>query len=265
MTSGDAHGVLFTADSVQAIEANEKTQTRRLLTLGTTLVDGVRARRGHQFTWHFASAWVDPGPSPAGNDGPYLKVPRSESGVDEWPAGGTVHRLYPIHYVGRRWYVKETWGSPAADHPRVKDGRRPQFGDPLVYRAKAADAAQWDTDDPRVSGSFGWRSPLLMPRWAARYFLEVTRVRIERLQSISWDDAVAEGMTDDAMTRVGFSTSGDKRQAYGWQWDRLHADPDTRWSDNPWVIVYDFKRVNAPQVIDLMAALKESLAETSAT
>lgn len=254
-------GMMFTAESVTAIDANRKSQTRRLLTHGNTYVDGSHWPRGVFAQLEFDKAWVDGGPSPAGNAGPYLHVPRYDpTGGGRYPEGGTVHRVYPAYRPGDRWYVKETWGCPVADHPRVKKAlgpRVPRPGDRIVYKQNPADAYQWDTSNPSVSASFGWRSPLMMPRWAARYFLEVTAVRIERLQDMPWRDAILEGVEPVICKHEGAGPMGctdcmgtgileNPRDDYEATWGQLHRDPGTTWADNPWVIVYNFKRVTEP-------------------
>jgi uncharacterized protein YhfF len=245
-TRRPAQGIVFTTASVQAIGAGDKTQTRRVVSPRSVRPSWTRK------TWpqlDLKTSWVDPGPSPAGNPGPYLKVKRFEDDLMRLANEYTVVRLYPRYFVGDLLYVKETWGSPMADHPRVKDGRRPQPGDRLVYAANEADAYQWDTSNPSVSASFGWRSSMLMPRWAARMWLEVTRVRIEQLSNISELDAYAEGVGNKTPCWKHRHDSDhhcrDGRDEYAIQWDALHTAPGTTWADDPLVIVYDFKRVNA--------------------
>ena len=76
--------------------------TARLpLTPRTTIVDGETMYRDPLGGLDLAAAWVDPGPSPAGNPGPYLKAPR--------PRTDTVHRLYPRLQIGAVLWVREPW------------------------------------------------------------------------------------------------------------------------------------------------------------
>jgi hypothetical protein len=79
-----------------------------------------------------------------------------------------------------------------------------------------------------------------MPRWASRLTLEVTGVRVERLQEISEADAIAEGIP-------AFKPSPSKipRLHYASLWDSLNAKRGFGWDKNPWVWVVEFKRVTA--------------------
>lgn len=254
-----ADGVMFTAGSVLAIARNDKTQTRRLFTSGNSLVDGAKWSQFAYRSLRFADAWVswvDQG-SPAGNLGPYLKVPRidPELKTDDWKKHGTVHRVYPRHRPGDRWYVKEGWGVNAGGGWAV---------DPCVSYRAPNDEGEMDQNpiDPRFmaevmsGGKFRWhtewRSPLMMPRWAARYFLEVTAVRIERLQSISYDDLKAEGMEGIRAAIIekysniappGETTWPSYQDLYERIWDDMHKDPGTTWADNPWIVAYTFQRI----------------------
>lgn len=74
---------------------------------------------------------------------------------------------------------------------------------------------------------------MLMPRWASRLSLLVLKVRRERLQDISHDDAVAEG--------VGiFPHSMSAQKRFTELWSGLHTEPGTCWDDNPEVYVIRF-------------------------
>lgn len=245
-----ALGVMFTAESIGQIAAGFKTQTRRLFTRGNSYVDGLHQSREVWARLQFDNAWIDPGPSPAGNAGPYLKVPLNPPDGDGLPfpdsVTSTVHRVYPAYRPGEHWYIKESIGIGGA-----------WAIDPcLNYRA---DGAQNPIDpkflmdlwgQQRFRPRDGWRSPLLMPRWAARHFLEVTLVRIERLQAISVHDAWWEGSQPENIPRHAGDGSLDPKNAesdiielYAKRWDRMHAIRGHGWDTNPWVIVYDFKRL----------------------
>lgn len=83
-----------------------------------------------------------------------------------------------------------------------------------------------------------WRSPYHMPRWASRITLEVTGVRVERLQDISAVDALAEGCPYHSAT--GFSPQ-DAIDWYHQLWASINGPGS--WDVNPWVWVVEFKRV----------------------
>ena len=83
-----------------------------------------------------------------------------------------------------------------------------------------------------------------MPREAARLFLKVTDVRVERLQEISRIDARAEGMgylMENGGEPYIYSTFID---SFRYLWDNLNAKRGYGWEQNPWVWVYEFERVN---------------------
>lgn len=87
-------------------------EIRRVILLSNSFVDGYRLNSQSQFLgipaeefWadlDFDNAWVDPGPSPAGNLGPYLKVP--------YPPEESVHRIHPMWEIGDHLWVQEIWG-----------------------------------------------------------------------------------------------------------------------------------------------------------
>jgi hypothetical protein len=80
-----------------------------------------------------------------------------------------------------------------------------------------------------------------MPRWASRITLEVTGVRVERLQDISEEDAVEEGIVQ-VTQRGGGVVQGSAISGFKYLWDSLNAKrPGAAWDDNPWVWVIEFK------------------------
>lgn len=115
-------------------------------------------------------------------------------------------------------WVRETW----AEMP---------YG--FVYRADGEEPEEWDVDDR-------WRPSIHMPREAARIFLRVTGVRVERLQEISGEDIRAEGV-------LGTHFKAPTRGAFVDVWDRTvkPADlPAYGWDANPWVWVIEFERIS---------------------
>lgn len=222
-----ARPIIFGADSVRAILGGLKTQTRRVVTRANSYFDGSTASASVWGDLDFGDAFFDHGPSPAGNPGPYLKVAS--------PKWQSRHRIYPRWQPGDRLWCKETW-------------HRDQSGGCFGYYA--------DFDAPSDSGfasnvGGGKVSPLFMPRWASRITLEITRVRVERLQEITEDDAQAEGCELDTEpcdhTRQYCEDIGcmgqTSRSTFCGNWERLNAKRGFRWETNPWVWVVEFKRV----------------------
>lgn len=185
-------------------------------------------------------------PNPVASMGDYL--PNTKNGPWISPYGDDPHDLL---------WVRETWGCPASDHPRCKDGRKPSPGDKIVYDANPADSWQWQRGGAS-RGSFVWRSPIHMPRWASRITLRVTDVRIELLQKISEVDAKAEGVKptvfteSDVAAAVSDSQEDQLLRALGpgqtshkfefqCRWDAINAKRGFGWDVNPWVWVVSFE------------------------
>lgn len=143
---------------------------------------------------------------------------------------------------GDRLWVRERWGCPPADHPRVKDGRKPQRGDRVVFMADPADAWQWRGG--HGCADFVWRPSIRMPRWASRLTLVVTATKVERLQDISERDAIAEGIewydccwgiwNNNGTMRCG----GSPDEAFRCLWVNLHGTD--AWYSNPEVVALTF-------------------------
>jgi len=114
--------------------------------------------------------------------------------------GKTHQRMAPCPYgqPGDRLYVKETWA------PRDQQAMTERDRSSVFYRA----------DDERRHETDGrWKSPIHMPRWASRITLEITSVRVERLQAIS-----------EAL------------------WESINGHDS--WEANPWVWVVEFRRID---------------------
>ena len=202
-------GILFNAEMVRAILAGRKTQTRRIAKEVTE--------------WHTQENPLD---SCVVKDGvAYCDVQVSESDVIafEFPC--------PFGKVGDRLYVRETWA----------DLRGMGFDDQVAYREKSLKdygrGLEEDGDSERCRLDFGvkWKPSIHMPRWASRITLEITGVRVERLNDISEEDAEAEGVTpcDDPRWNP--------TQALELLWESINGPGS--WSVNPWVWAVDFRRV----------------------
>ena len=95
-----------------------------------------------------------------------------------------------------------------------------------------------------------WRPSIFMPRRASRITLEVTAVRIERLQSITGADAIAEGVAGYKSGKTHYRATNDADtvyesavKAYQDLWDNINSKrPGCTWADNPLVWVVEFKK-----------------------
>ncbi len=157
----------------------------------------------------------------------------------------------PYGGPGDRLWVREKWRESGSG--QAGDGKIPKTPVPVVY------ASDGDWGGP-------WRPSIHMPRWASRINLEVTDVRVERLQKITADDAIAEGIE-----RVGgtFSccpwrnylrgTPGEMdmecscpRRSFQTLWDSINAKRGFGWDTNCWVWVVEFEILNAEKALEGM-------------
>lgn len=107
---------------------------------------------------------------------------------------------------------------------------------------------------PDTGNTWGWRLKIarFLPAWASRITLEITDVRVERLQDISEADAKCEGVIpympgEGAIRRPkspdAYQYRPDYKTGFSILWDEIH-DPGS-WDANPWVWVVGFKRIAA--------------------
>lgn len=125
------------------------------------------------------------------------------------------------------------------------------LGDDNKWRRTADESLiELDSDNEWVPYMLSWahhkegeRCPSMhMPRFASRITLEVMGVRVERLQEISEEDALAEGVIRRPIEGEP-DLSLPARDGYQWLWDTLNADRGFGWDKNPWVWVVEFKRM----------------------
>lgn len=217
--------ILFSGPMVRAILEGRKTQTRRIVGKGNSVVG-----TGVPWDWlSFEPPWPDhcslyPDGRPA-EGGQYLHVPCKPHPDDpQTDKHWTVHRVYPRIEPGMRLWVREA-------HYVWSAGNKDGSGKRIDYQATEPDAP------------CSWTPSIHMPRWASRITLEVTAVRAERLQEISEEDAEKEG------ARAAFSfpgwegVSSKPRHRWGFRelWESINGEGS--WDVNPWVWNVCFKVV----------------------
>lgn len=102
--------------------------------------------------------------------------------------------------------------------------------------------AEWKPDTEAMEYDGAWRPSIHMPRWASRILLEITDVRVERLQDISRADIRAEGLQCPPEL-ASDDVSPNYRDWYPAAWRELWESTGGNWDANPWVWVVEFKRV----------------------
>lgn len=126
-----------------------------------------------------------------------------------------------------------------------------QVGDILWVRETRWRNGGYVATDPPTIQNEGKVPSIFMPRWASRIKLEVTDVRVQRLQNISLEDARAEGISEYGHEFRGMKTfPGDDTyrnrttvENFAWLWDSLNAKRGYSWEANPWVWAYTFKKL----------------------
>ncbi len=218
--------ILFSAPMVRAILEGRKTQTRRIIKL--------------------ADSW-DVGPNYAGECWPVRK------------RGNELQRMpCPKGTVGEHLWVRENWATSIdAESNAVIIYQADSIayhilsecdgdGDPVDHGWKAKEAI----------APARWRPSIHMPRWASRIKLEITGVRVERLNDISEEDGVAEGI--ESQTSETFNDTVFRNYEKGQQcwtksaigsyrslWDSINGPG--AWDANPWVWVVEFQRMAEPE------------------
>lgn len=141
----------------------------------------------------------------------------------------------PFGGVGDRIWVRETWARYNID----------QNSHDIAYRATTP--ADWPEEGR-------WRPSIHMPRWASRILLEITDVRVERLNVISEEDARAEGVgiavwfaakgvPESEWTSLGEqgAMQASHINKFATLWESIYGAES--WKANSWVWVIEFKRV----------------------
>lgn len=208
--------ILFNADMVRAILDGSKTQTRRMVK-----------------------------PQPA-EDESIFKMGLIVRG---WITGKADDNDYPRSHIscpfgesGDRLWVRETWRHTSVT---LEESRA------LTEDITSGCAVDWRADyvermirdagfsraDAELSCEFEtWKPSIHMPRWASRILLEITNVRVERLQDISEADAKSEGA---AWGACGAPQEGSHKAGFAQLWESINGPGS--WEANPWVWVIEFK------------------------
>jgi hypothetical protein len=210
--------IIFSAESVRAILAGRKSQTRRV---------------------------IKPQPEPWACNEAFLTW---SAKVSEELMPLTLSQILarcPYGVPSGRLYVKEGWAESESDagpvlvyraggHALIGADGEKRSGTWVEYLIPAADVGA-------IADPARWRSPIHMPRWASRLTLELAEVRVQRLQEISEEDARAEGFEPS----LRYVTA---RDAFWAAWNQVQlktSKPGGKsWADNSWVWALSFKVVS---------------------
>lgn len=203
--------ILFNTDMVKAILAGKKTVTRRPI-------------KGMGNTWHINKLLCDWGLS---------REPKIIDGILHWEIQTDVddsnifkYKL-PCHIRDILW-VRETWKIYKKAVNKSKNYKIAEF-----YGYKADEN---NKNNPSEFYEGKWRPSIHMPRKAARIFLKVNDVRVERLQDITEDNAEKEGFKHGGIKEPWITANG----GFMTTWNKIYGN----WNDNPWVWVIEFERID---------------------
>lgn len=204
--------ILFSAPMVRAILAGTKTQTRRV------------CKPAQSYSLSKVVEVPDP-----------LERGQVYNGSHFGDEEGDVQFPSPYGGRGERLWVRETFSGPWC--MEAQDGIAAA---PPSKWGESSEIWYWADGEPTYGDWTRPRPSIHMPRWASRITLEVTGVRVERLQDISEKDAWAEGCEgyDDDVTggKSGYSEFHDL-------WEQING-PES-WAANPWVWCVSFRRLEA--------------------
>lgn len=230
--------ILFSGAMVRAILAGHKTQTRRV----------VKHKFDHlnREPWYATGRVISDLPTQPGSWMEFRYRQQDQPGFD----GSKASTLLPCPYgqPGDRLWVRETF----ADLLGTGIEHRPFAASPIQRFAYAADTVPGSYgDECRKEYGIKWKPSIHMPRAASRITLEITGVRVERLQDISdrgpQNDCTAEGVFHSGM-RVptygqwhGDGARSSEKWMYKKLWESINGQGS--WEANPWVWVIEFRRV----------------------
>lgn len=206
--------LIFSPESVRRILAGKKTQTRRVI-------------RGQE-SWTY----------PIDN---FIQQP------DRVWRGLPIGPMLCCPYEGKQLWVKEPWskwdnGSRQVVYKADRETREVEFDD----RGRPVGVLPEKFNNLTDRTTVDWQNSMFMPHWASRLTLKVTNIRIERVQEISEEDSIAEGVKAPWMGFGSWDYRGpnNHREAFQRLWESINGKKHP-WSDNPWVWVIEFQPLTA--------------------
>lgn len=231
-TTSKERPILFNAEMVNAILSGRKTQTRRIMKVQPQVTEQRLRELG---------AW---------QDGFNLSQQ-----VNAAFQAGFIDVSCPLGVIGDQLWVRETFQGPLFDYEQMEsyleDSAKFESPEYCVYRADGNTAPEFVDADDNLHCK--WRPSIHMPRWASRINLLITGVRVERLQDISEQDAMSEGIDADCLAEsqdhydcIADHNMTGRPTARGYfsnLWQSIYGEES--WEANPWVWVINFERMEA--------------------
>ena len=214
--------ILFSTEMVKAILAGKKTMTRRV----------VKSIGNEMHYKQLLGDWV------------LSEPPEIKDGVLHWELQTDVDdsRMFktkcPYGQVGDILWVRETFCYDDFDNG----------GETIYFKA---DYTEKEAKELFTDLELKWKPSIFMPRYAAKLFLKVTNIRVERLQDITEEDAMDEGVKDpydyqhpDYYEQSHLRGVEINKCAFAGLWDSINAKRGYGWELNNWVWVVEFERAD---------------------
>lgn len=229
--------ILFNTEMVRAILDGRKTMTRRIIKPQPVCYGPNKAFAAHDGDFFLSAEKKHLRCRVCGHDPEYSRE-----------GSNIVHHWKPPYLPGDILYVRETWCKGKVDYGEEPDGRCV----PFISQCPSED--DFIPKELAIREGIGiedvvWKPSIFMPKEAARIFLRVKSVRVQRLRDMVLADVLMEGIKE-----------GD---SYEETWDRWHKTWDSTvpknpnkfksypyyWKDNPWVWVISFERCEKPEEV----------------
>jgi hypothetical protein len=218
------HPIIFSTPMVQAILTGKKTMTRR------------RFKQDPQLSWH-ADKIVSFRADEEGRAFPKFTTGRE----------GMAYEVCPYGQVGDKLWVREKWAQPSYGDLK-NESLRGRVRDIEYAADMGIERFPFGGNFIPQLADFTWRSPIHLPRISSRITLEITGIRVQRLQEISEEDAKQEGAMFHDGRGIGHSgwrhdecapVWGTARESFIAIWDSIYGLGC--WHKNGWVWALTFK------------------------
>jgi hypothetical protein len=205
--------IIFSSEMVRAILDGRKTQTRRVVRPQPEEKPCGWPPELNKLSWYWKNE--------------YIGIPIN------------LVNYCPYDSVGDLLWVREKFAYLQNPEACFKEGEFPD----VAYWA----GGNWDEAEPDQQPE--WKPSIYMPKWATRIWLKITNIRVERVQDITLEDVVAEGVRlegeDYMRAAFGVTKKGILeclvKPVFRNLWNSLNAKRGYSWESNPWVWVIEFK------------------------